>query len=206
VLRSPAASLIATGVLVPVAVFSLAGSKLPLYLLPAWTPFALGVARLLGPRMRNSARFMTWFLIWVGALLAIKAGAAYLPIGAKDSRELARGIHRRIDDRTTGVIVVSAQANGLSFYGVKDFHWLRWGDNPYPLFAPPPKIETALPVLAREGRPHLVLVMPPYAQETRDRFQRLDWTCGDEARLARFTGFVCSPAGSSASSPPRERR
>ena len=206
VLRSPAASLIATGVLVPIVVFSVAGSKLPFYLLPAWTPFALGVARLLGPQMRTSARFRIWFLIWVGALLAIKAGAAYLPVGAKDSRELARGIQRRIDDRTTGVIVVSAQANGLTFYGVEDFHWLRWGDNPYPLFAPPPKIEAALPRIAREGRSHLVLVMPAYARETKVRFQRLDWNCGDEARLARFTAFVCSPAAPAASGAPREPR
>lgn len=140
-MRSPAAVLATAGILVPVTVFSLASSKLPLYLLPAMTPVALVAGRTLAAHFPGSRRWRIGLAVWVGALLALKGAAAYIPSGARDSRELERAIARRVDLATTGVIVVGAQANGLQFYGVQDYHWLRSGDHPYPLFEPPPKIE-----------------------------------------------------------------
>ncbi|MEO8198645.1 MAG: glycosyltransferase family 39 protein [Thermoanaerobaculia bacterium] len=192
-LRSPAAVLVTAGILVPVAVFSFASSKLPLYLLPVLTPIALVAGWTLGASSSGSRPWRTWLMVWVAALLAFKAAAAYLPVGARDSRELEREIASRVDLATTGVIVVGAQANGLHFYGVDDFHWLRSGDHPYPLFEPPPKIETALPVIAHEHRAHLVLFEPGLEIELRQRFESFDLTCKSAGRFERLAGFVCSP-------------
>ena len=191
--RSPAAILVSAGILVPLSVFAVASSKLPLYLLPVLTPVALVAGRTLGARSPGARRWPAWLLVWVGALLALKAYAAYFPTGARDSRELAREVEQRIDLAETGVIVVGAQANGLLFYGVNDFHWVRWGDNPYPLFEPPPKVEAALPAILREGRPHLVLFAPHIAGEMHQRFERFGLECGSVQRFERLAGFVCTP-------------
>lgn len=203
-IRNPAAVLVGAGVLVPVAVFSFASSKLPLYLLPVLTPIALAAGRTLASRAPGTLaarRWRTGLALWIGALLALKAAAAYLPSGARDSRELEREIARRVDLATTGVIVVGAQANGLCFYGVRDFHWLRSGDHPYPLFEPPPKIEDALPAILREQRPHLVLFAAHIAGEMHQRFERFGLACGALESYERLMGFVCAPtAGRSASS------
>lgn len=192
-MRSPAAVLVAAGILVPVAVFSLASSKLPLYLLPVMTPVALVAGRALAARPPGSRRWRMGLAVWVGALLALKGAAAYVPSGARDSRELEHEIARRVDLATTGVIVVGAQANGLHFYGVEDFHWLRSGDHPYPLFEPPPKIEDALPAILREQRPHLVLFATHIAGEMHQRFERFELACGALEPYGRLVGFICAP-------------
>jgi len=192
-IRNPAAALVIAGILVPLAVFSLASSKLPFYLLPVVTPIALVAGRTLGARVPGSRRWRIGLAIWVGALLALKVAAAYIPSGARDSRELERKIAHRVDLATTGVIVVGAQANGLYFYGVNDFHWLRSGDHPYPLFEPPQKIEDALPAILLEGRPHLVLFATHVAGEMHQRFERFGLACGALERYERLAGFVCAP-------------
>lgn len=202
-LHSPAAVLLTSGILVPVALFSFASSKLPLYLLPVLTPVALLAARTLGARFSGRRRWSTGLVIWVAALLALKAAAAYIPSGARDSRELGRAIAARIDLATTGVIVVGAQANGLYFYGVEDLHWLRSGDHPYPLFEPPPRIEPALPEILREGRPHLVLFAPRSASEMHRRFEYFGMVCGSVQRFERLAGFVCSPTPATPAPPAR---
>lgn len=195
-LRSPAAVLVTAGILVPVAVFSFASSKLPLYLLPVMTPIALLAGRTLAVRAPRPDGVRPWrfgLAVWVVALLALKGAAAYLPSGARDSRELEQEIARRVDLATTGVIVVGAQANGLYFYGVDDFHWLRSGDHPYPLFQPPPKIENALPEIVRENRPHLVLFSTHVAGEMHQRFEKLGLGCDAVQRFERLAGFLCTP-------------
>lgn len=191
--REPVVWLLCAGVFVPLAVFMAASSRLPLYLLPIWTPLALGFSRLLKDRLMVETRPGKMLLTWCLFLLALKVTAAYVPVGARDSRRLAGAIAQDHPAGSTPTIVISAQANGLPFYGFTDFHWVREGKVPYPLFAPPQLLEEALPAIAREGRRHLVLMDARRSAELLRRLEDAGWQCAAPSGYERLTGAECAP-------------
>ena len=192
--RDPAAWLLLSGVLVPLAIFMVASSRLPLYILPLWIPLALIFARRLSHVAVPSPRRWALLLAWASLLLAIKAAAAFAPLGGRDSRRLAQAIASSRPADSIPLIVISAQANGLPFYGFADFHWVRAGKTAYPLFAPPLLLEEALPRIAREGAPHLVLMDSRRSAELLQRLAQAGWHCTEPSRYERLAGAECAPA------------
>ena len=90
--ESAPALLLALWVLLPLLVFCIARSRLPLYLLPLFLPLAVIVARQqLQERRRIDTR---WLMVWVVVLLALKFGVSLWPTH-KDASQWARAIHAR---------------------------------------------------------------------------------------------------------------
>lgn len=102
--------------LLPLLVFTLARSRLPLYLLPLFAPLALLVARQLAPfsfapRWR-SALLGLWFL----ALVLARAAPAWVD-AAEDDRALAEGVRAQLAPPPHEIAFVdSAPRFGLRFY------------------------------------------------------------------------------------------
>jgi 4-amino-4-deoxy-L-arabinose transferase-like glycosyltransferase len=111
---------LAAWILVPLVVLSLARSRLPLYLLPAFPALAVASAGAWRVARRDPAP--TW---WPGrsglvalagsGLLALRLLAAWHPV-AQDTRAMARGIAPSVEPGRTEVVVVDEPIYGLSFY------------------------------------------------------------------------------------------
>jgi 4-amino-4-deoxy-L-arabinose transferase-like glycosyltransferase len=190
--RRPEWILVGLGVALPLAVFALAGSKLPFYLLPVSAPLAIGGARLLDVDLWSPRRRLAASLAWVAFLLGIEAAAAYAPLGAlaRDSGRLAAAI-RASPAAGLGIVVVDSQANGLPFYGFADFHTARSPEVPYPLFEPSPHLPDALARVGAEGRPHLMLTSADRADRLATRLATLGWSCSEPERYLRLVGRIC---------------
>jgi 4-amino-4-deoxy-L-arabinose transferase len=116
----PAASLdrlLLAWLLVPFAVFCLAQSRLPLYLLPLSVPLALLIARRLDRAGPWSRRAWTATLAWAVALIALKAVGAHVH-APQDSRAFASELAAAADvSRYTELVFVDAPARyGLALY------------------------------------------------------------------------------------------
>jgi 4-amino-4-deoxy-L-arabinose transferase len=111
----PALALLACWVLLPLAVFVLARSRLPLYLLPLFAPLALLVARQLAvfaPRRWQAGMLVAWCLLLVG----LRAVPAFLDVAA-DDRALAAAISARLPSPPDEVaFVATAPRYGVRFY------------------------------------------------------------------------------------------
>src|SRR5207342_247705 len=88
------ALLLALWVLLPLLVFCIARSRLPLYLLPIFVPLALVVARQ-APAGSNGLPRWPLLAAWLGVLLAIRIGAAYYP-SDQDASKWAQAIRERV--------------------------------------------------------------------------------------------------------------
>ncbi|MFN7943485.1 MAG: glycosyltransferase family 39 protein [Thermoanaerobaculia bacterium] len=194
--RRPEWTLVGLGVALPFAVFALASSKLPFYLLPICAPLAIGFACLLDVDLWSPRRRLAMALGWCALLLGIKAAAAYASLGTtvRDSGRLADAI-RASPAGALGIVVVDSQANGLPFYGFADFHTARSPQVPYPLFEPSPRLPDALARVGAEGRPHLMLTSADRADRLAARLATLGWTCSDPERYLRLVGRVCRQVG-----------
>jgi 4-amino-4-deoxy-L-arabinose transferase-like glycosyltransferase len=99
--------LLALWLLLPLLVFCLARSRLPLYILPLFLPLAVIVAaRRLQERRQLNWR---WLGAWVVVLLAMKFAASQWPTH-KDASEWAREIHARAGGRVSEVLFVEDMA------------------------------------------------------------------------------------------------
>lgn len=109
--RDATAFALAAWIAVPLAVFCLARSRMPLYLLPLMVPLALVVARQLPrlPRMRTMAA-------WLAVLLALKLAAAAWTTH-KDASRWAAAIAARAPGPVREVVFVEDMARyGLRLY------------------------------------------------------------------------------------------
>ena len=102
--------------LLPLAVFSLAQSRLQLYVLPLFVPLALLLARpLSGWTWLTPRRLAIVAGLTGGALLAIKGYAGYVH-SDRDSRSMARAIAGILDTRSI---------DGIVFVGMRPFYGLN---------------------------------------------------------------------------------
>jgi 4-amino-4-deoxy-L-arabinose transferase-like glycosyltransferase len=92
--REPAALLLTLWVLLPLLVFCLARSRLPLYLLPLFLPLSLLVARQWVADRRRLPHW-GWIAAWAGLLLGLKLVAAGMD-SSKDAAAWAREIRARV--------------------------------------------------------------------------------------------------------------
>lgn len=115
--RTPEDRFLWLWLLAPLAVFCLARSRLPLYLLPLLAPLALLIARCWPIGEAADVR-RTWrvALLTAALLLVLKALAPVLAPHAKDSRALAAQVHRHFGDPGEVVFIDETALYGLRFY------------------------------------------------------------------------------------------
>lgn len=101
---------------VPLLVFLLAQSRMPLYLLPLWVPLALLIARTLPPGPPTFSRG-GWLLLglWLAALIALRGFAAQAPMHTND-RALAATMREQGVVAPELVFVEDSPRFGLRLY------------------------------------------------------------------------------------------
>lgn len=99
--------LLATWILLPLLVFCLARSRLPLYLLPLFLPMAVAI----GTQWRKEGRALRWrwLLAWTAVLLGLKFAAAQWPTH-KDASAWAEAIRARVPGAIGEVVFVEDMA------------------------------------------------------------------------------------------------
>lgn len=102
-------------ILLPLAVFMLSRSRLPLYILPLFVPVALLLARSLESLPLHS-RQVAWLLLWLTCLMAAKGALGYLP-HKQDARDFARRLQPLLPTRPQELVFIDSKASyGLDFY------------------------------------------------------------------------------------------
>lgn len=106
---------VALWALLPLVVFCVARSRLPLYLLPCFAAFAIAVAGVRRERGAGLPRW-PWIALWAAALLATRYAASVFPTDA-DSSAWARAIRERMQAPVRQVIFVEDEPRyGLHLY------------------------------------------------------------------------------------------
>jgi 4-amino-4-deoxy-L-arabinose transferase-like glycosyltransferase len=127
--------------LLPLAVFMISRSRLPLYVRPLFVPLALTTGRLLSHRPAAALR-LRLVAAWLGVLLALKCAAAYVPVN-RASRPIARVIAANSLSRPAEVVFVDLRPLwGLSLYLQCEVERV--------VFSPPPSGEPKEETLAAE--------------------------------------------------------
>jgi hypothetical protein len=130
--RDRGSLLLAYWLLVPLAVFFLARSRLHLYVLPLFVPLALVMARSLARRPGLAGRRLAWTAgLAALALVACKGLLAYWP-SDRDARDLATQLQRIGDGQPVEEIVFLEMrpSFGLSLYLDRHIEGVRLGDRP----------------------------------------------------------------------------
>ena len=99
-------------IVVPLLIFCIARSRLPLYLLPLFTPLALVIARQMRLDGRSFPRIPV-LAIWVFLLIAIRLASAFWPTH-KNAEEWADAIRERVSHPVNEVLFVEDMAR----YGI----------------------------------------------------------------------------------------
>lgn len=120
-------------VLFPMAVLTLAQSRLVLYAVPVFGALVLAAARLWETRSPWASRAL-W--AWAFLLLFLKAGAAWFPY-AQDDRAVWRSLKDQCPPGKGAVVLTHGGLNGIGFYADKPVRNVLWGDR-YLYFDPPP--------------------------------------------------------------------
>ena len=102
------ALLLALWILLPLLVFCLSKSRMPLYLLPLFVPMALGIAAQRHAEGRALPGW-PWLAAWAGVLLALKFAAAHWPTH-KNAADWADAIRARTDAPVQEVAFVEDMA------------------------------------------------------------------------------------------------
>ncbi len=103
-----AAVLLALWLLLPLLLFCLARSRLPLYLLPLFAPLALIAARQ-RQRERRALPDWRWLAAWAALLLALRLASAFWPTH-KDASAWARELQQRAHGSVRQVLFVEDMA------------------------------------------------------------------------------------------------
>lgn len=123
------AKFLATWIALPLVIFMLARSRLPLYLLPLFPAIALVIARLWLLEPAKLARRIWWIPIVAVALVLIKGGSAHLK-NNKDMRHFAKVIDRMVPYTPKEVVFIDESPRyGLGFYLDCPTEWVGLYDN-----------------------------------------------------------------------------
>ncbi|HEX8777357.1 MAG TPA: glycosyltransferase family 39 protein [Rhodanobacter sp.] len=158
--------------LLPLLVFCLVQSRLPLYVLPLFLPLSLLLALALRRRVALDSTGQRLALgLWIVALLAIKAGAGWVAHPAADNRLAARQLAAQAQGRAySSVVFVENTALdydieektpwGLRLYLDRPIYGIAWNR---------PQAASALCGVLRQNSPALLALdpaIPPAAIET----------------------------------------
>lgn len=159
----PQTVFLASWVLIPFLVFSMASSRLPLYVLPVFAPLALISARcwlLWRPHwFTRPLRPLIWgpALAWFVLLLVVKAGLAQWPTD-RDTRLFWHGIRALLPQGRYELVVVNERRHGLPFYSGGNVEWVTTRENPYPFFVVQEPIQEEIHELASSVEYHVFLL------------------------------------------------
>lgn len=157
----PESRLLLLWVALPLGVFWVAQSRLPLYVLPVFAPLALLTAsRWAAPSddgRRAAAPPALAMGAWIVVLLALKGAAAWVP-SRQDSRALARELDRMGVEKERLVVTLDTKKNGLCLYGWEAVEMISAGREPYPLFSPIESLAEEVEELNEQPGPRLFLV------------------------------------------------
>ncbi len=127
---TPDAKFLATWIALPLLVFMLARSRLPLYLLPLFPALALVVARLWMAEPERLSRRLFWIPFVAVALVLLKFGVAHID-NNKDMRHFAKVIDRMVPYTPKEVVFIDESPRyGLGFYLDCPTEWVGLYDNP----------------------------------------------------------------------------
>jgi hypothetical protein len=130
-----ASLLLALWLLLPLLVFCVSRSRLPLYILPLFVPLALLAARQRLAEGKALPRWR-WLLLWAACLLALKLAASMWPTH-KDARAWAEAIHARAPGPISQVEIVEDMARyGLHLHLDAQVEKLSLRAQPQPRFNP----------------------------------------------------------------------
>jgi 4-amino-4-deoxy-L-arabinose transferase-like glycosyltransferase len=195
----PSASTLLLGLwfALPLIVFALASSRLPLYLLPLFAPFALATGRGLSLAWSGASRARRqWaavlLIAWCAVLLGLKVVAARYP-SHRDARRQAAWIAAQGVGAESTLMIVDTAGNGLRLYGYPELEWVRARGEAYPLFSPLRNLGTVAPELATRRRRVAAVVAPSWTEEVARQLTTAGFAC--EARLSelRIALLLCSP-------------
>jgi 4-amino-4-deoxy-L-arabinose transferase-like glycosyltransferase len=164
--------LLALLVAAPLAVFTIARSRLPLYVLPVLPAVAVIAAR--ETRGAYFATGLPGFSIrglvacWVVALIGLKAVAAFVPVPQAeplDSRRLAQELRAAGVRPDAEIVNINTKQNGLVAYGYRQLTWCLDGDAPYPFFTPLDSLGAALREVGERHPSQVALIVDPTSQD-----------------------------------------
>lgn len=110
--RDPFGLILFLWLAIPLIVFCLARSRLPLYLLPLFTPLALLAARQMHIEKRNFPQ-LHWLAVWIVVLIALRLCGAFWP-SHKDAGAWADAIRQRTTESVDEVVFIEDMAR----YGI----------------------------------------------------------------------------------------
>jgi 4-amino-4-deoxy-L-arabinose transferase-like glycosyltransferase len=127
------ARLLACWLLLPLVVFTLSRSRLPLYLLPLFVPLALMAARALAPLDMDRRTAQALLAAWCVAIVTARALPAYLDV-QEDDGALASALRAEIPAAPNEIAFVETDPRyGLRFYLDSEIERLELpGDAPMP--------------------------------------------------------------------------
>lgn len=121
--------------LLPLVVFCLARSRMPLYLLPLFLPLAIAVAAQRQSEGRALPRW-PWLAGWAVFLLALKLASAYWPTH-KDAEQWAQAVRARVDHPVHRTVIVEDMARyGLRLHLDTQVYRVILDPRPEPRFNP----------------------------------------------------------------------
>jgi 4-amino-4-deoxy-L-arabinose transferase-like glycosyltransferase len=127
--------LIALWVLLPLLVFCIARSRLPLYLLPIFVPLALAVAQQ-SPAGAAGWPARRWLVAWAVVLLGLRIAVAHYP-SDQDASAWARAIGQRVEAPVREVVFVEDMPRyGLHLYLDVEVETLSLDDLEEPAYNP----------------------------------------------------------------------
>jgi 4-amino-4-deoxy-L-arabinose transferase len=192
---SSSALLLALWFALPLAVFVLASSRLPLYLLPLFAPFALATGRGLALAWSEASR--AWrrraaalIVTWCAVLLGLKVVAARYP-SHRDARLRAAWIAGQGVGAESELMVVDVALHGLRLYGYPELQWVRARADAYPLFSPLRTLDQVLPELATRERGVAVVVSPSWADQVERRLATAGLACDPRPSDLRIHLLLC---------------
>jgi 4-amino-4-deoxy-L-arabinose transferase len=179
--------------LVPLAVFLLARSRLPLYVLPLFVPLALLTAR----AAEGVLKRRHWYLLpvlGVVAVLGLRVAAALVD-DPRDSRALAAELRQLVPGEMAEVVFVDLDAQqGLTFYLDTEVEELSLGEAPA-AEAPLQSVTSELP----EDEPTRVWLLREASRSAfaawAAKVDQLPLQLGEVSGLHRYLVFRLRPAG-----------
>lgn len=198
-IRDPKVSFLALLTFVPLIIFSLASSRLPLYVLPLFVPLSLASARcwfLWKPRWFGGglprlapAAIGSWLLL----MLAVKGGLAYWPTD-RDTRAYWNGIKDHVPDSRYELVVVNQRRHGLSFYTGGGVEWVTTKEHPYPTFYETESLEHETHELPTSSHHHIFLVREKEYESAKRLIHARGLTFQEHPAPFDTRMLVCRPA------------
>lgn len=128
----------------PLIVFCLAKSKLPLYILPLFP--SLVMLTISQASRRTGFRWSRRVLIAAAVVILIKAAASFAP-AKRDTRALAKALRLGGVAANECIDALETKVHGLSLYGYPNSSWHTIWPESYPYFETPSTLMTDLPTL-----------------------------------------------------------